>query len=101
MSTDTTGSAGVLTGVLELVKDAKPDAVSASTEAKVRLYASLIGAGIDQALASAGVSSAVPTIVDASGKILTQLDRIFDAVNAEKATTTAAVAPAPALKAGG
>lgn len=95
MATDTTkqGIGDLLKGVLEIIRDADPNAISDTTEAKVVMYANLVGGALDPMLAKVGDGSVIPTIIDASSNILTQVDRIWDASVANKAATATAAIP--------
>lgn len=92
------GVGDLLMGVVSIIEDADPNALSAEVKAKVTLYSQLVGAGVDQALMAANVSNVVPVIIDSSAKILREVDVIWDAVAASKDAkakeTTASAAPA-------
>lgn len=94
------GVGDLLMGVVSIIEDADPNALSAEVKAKVTLYSKLVGAGVDQALMAANVSNVVPVIIDSSAKILHEVDVIWNAVAASKATkaketTASAATPAP------
>lgn len=98
------GVGDLLMGIVSIIEDADPTALSTEVKAKVALYSQLVGAGVDQALLAANVSDVVPVIIDSSSKILEQVDVIWDAISASKAakateTTASTATPSAATPA--
>ena len=87
--TKATGTEALLLSVLAIIEDVDPSAVSAETKSKVETYAGLVGGALDSVLSQVGTGDKIPTIIDASAKILEQIDVIYDVVKPATKTITA------------
>ncbi len=74
------GTAKLFEQIVELIKDANPNAIDAATLAKINMYTGLVGTGLDALIARTADSSKIATVVDASAEIMRQVDRIWDSV---------------------